>query len=72
MRLGHRERGSDSVLIAKIEQHRFRDHSRHFSRWEIHNKESLLAFNLARIRTFPFHSSENGALVVTEIDFERN
>ena len=72
MRFGYREYRSNSIRVANVKEHALGNHSCHFSWRKIHDKQRLLALDLTRMGTLPFHSSKNRALVVAEVDFERD
>src|SRR5262249_32185081 len=67
--LRHSQHRRDSIGITDVEEHAFGDHARHFPWRKIHDEKSLLAFDLARIGSLPFHPGKNCAPVVAEADF---
>jgi len=64
------EDGRDAVGEADVEQHSFGNFAGHFAGFEIDDEELLLAFDFARVGALFFHSDEDGAGMVAEIDGE--
>ena len=67
-RFRHRQRRLHAVGIADIEQHPFRNLAHHFLWLEIDDEQRLLAFDLARIFALLFHSRQNAAAMIAEIN----
>src|SRR5689334_9946392 len=61
---------SDSVGVADIEEHAFRNFAGHFARLEIHDEQSLAAFNFAGIRPLLSDARENGSRMIAEVHRE--
>src|SRR5689334_15942642 len=64
----HEDRGLDAVCESHVEEHAFGDLACHLSWRKIHNKQSLPAFQILEIGTFPFDARKNASFVVAKID----
>ena len=69
---GNREDGGDSIQIAQIEQHAFRDFAGHLSWGQIHDKQGLPPLDLPRVFAFLLYASEDCSCVITKVHDEFN